>query len=51
MDDYLEDFKYELTPKTYKARNKPQWLVKQLMERDEQVGCNVIFLFDVHSAL
>merc|ERR1719225_989349 len=40
VEDYLEDFKYELTPKTYKARNKPQWLVKQLMERDEQVsGC------------
>jgi len=38
VDDYLEDFKFELTPKTYQRKSKPQWLIKQLLERDEQVA-------------
>ena len=37
VDDYLEDFKFELTPKTYKRRRKPEWLIKELIERDVQV--------------
>jgi len=38
VDDYLEDLKYDLTPKTYKSRKKPIWLIRELMERDEQVA-------------
>jgi len=34
VDEYLEDMKYELIPKTYKGRRLPQWLVKELLEKD-----------------
>lgn len=37
VDDYLEDLKYELIPKTYKHRKKPVWLIKELLERDTMV--------------
>ena len=37
VDDYLEDLKYDLTPKTYKSRKKPLWVIRELMERDNQV--------------
>lgn len=37
VNDYLEDLKYTLVPKTYKGRRKPQWLIQELMERDVQV--------------
>lgn len=36
VDEYLEDMKYELIPKTYKGRRLPQWLIKQILEEDEQ---------------
>ena len=26
-DDYLEDFKYQLIPKTYKGQRLPQWRI------------------------
>merc|ERR1711894_782232 len=37
-EDYLEDLKYDLTPKTYKSRKKPLWVIRELMERDNQVA-------------
>jgi len=36
VDDYLEDMKYELIPKTYQGKRLPQWLIKQLLEEDER---------------
>lgn len=36
VDDYLEDMKYELIPKTYKGRRLPQWLIKEILEEDEK---------------
>jgi len=38
VDNYLEDFKFELIPKTYKRKSKPKFLIEQLMDRDEKVA-------------
>jgi len=37
VDEYLEDMKYELIPKTYKGRRLPQWLIKELLEKDAKI--------------
>jgi len=36
VDEYLEDMKYELIPKTYKGRRLPQWLIKDLLKEDSK---------------
>jgi len=35
VNDYLEDMKYELVPKTYKGKRLPRFMIKQLLEEDE----------------
>jgi len=37
IDNYLEDSKFEFTPKTYFRKAKPKFLIEQLLERDRQV--------------
>merc|ERR1711973_522602 len=34
VDEYLEDMKYKLVPKTYKGRRLPQFLIEELLEKD-----------------
>merc|ERR1711936_754115 len=34
VDEYLEDMKYRLVPKTYKGRRLPQFLIEELLEKD-----------------
>merc|ERR1712136_125173 len=34
IDNYLEDSKFEFTPKTYFRKAKPKFLIEQLLERD-----------------
>jgi len=34
VDEYLENMKYKLVPKTYKGRRLPQFLIEELLEKD-----------------
>jgi len=36
VNDYLEDFHKELLPKTYQGHRLPEWLIKELMEKDRE---------------
>jgi len=36
LSDYLEDFHRELLPKTYQGHRLPEWLIKELMEKDRE---------------
>jgi len=36
VNDYLEDFHKELLPKTYQGHRLPEWLIKELMEKDKE---------------
>lgn len=34
VEDYLTDYHTQLTPKSYKGKRLPEWLIKELMEQD-----------------
>jgi len=36
VNDYLEDFHKDLLPKTYQGHRLPEWLIKELMEKDRE---------------
>jgi len=36
LTEYLEDFHRELLPKTYQGHRLPEWLIKELMEKDRE---------------
>lgn len=36
LSEYLEDFHRELLPKTYQGHRLPEWLIKELMEKDRE---------------
>merc|ERR1712111_210108 len=36
VNDYLEDFHKELLPKTYQGHRLPEWLIRELMEKDRE---------------
>ena len=35
VDAYLEDTKFEFTPKTYKGRSKPKFIIEELLEQEK----------------
>jgi len=36
VNDYLEDYHKELLPKTYQGHRLPEWLIRELMEKDRE---------------
>ena len=45
VEDYLEDAKYELVPKTYEGKRLPQWLIKVRKEPYPDLKINLFFFF------
>ena len=45
IDDYLEDAKYELVPKTYEGKRLPQWLIKVRQEPIKRISSYILFFF------
>jgi hypothetical protein len=40
VDEYLDDVKYELIPKTYKGKRLPLWFIKVLLKTCH-IGCPI----------